>query len=189
MASISPVGARHNTSQKSQFTSKGVSVSSSRLPKDYSSESVHQGEANWDDRHHVLFSNRIQQNARSYFDRWRDFPDWRAPPEALSLWEQQRVARKKTGRSSPVLVAGKNKDGSPLPTWRSPTCASLCCRRPRIDKSNRLPVTWKLNIPALKAQETIDMVLTRSESEATTFQRENRRRRRPAWFSGHDHEF
>eukprot|EP00971_Amphidinium_carterae_P318536 6331431-Amphidinium_carterae.1 len=73
MASTTTVGSRHNTSFKSQLA---ASHSTSRSIKEPSAEAV-LAEANWNDRHHILFSNRIQQNARSYFDRWRDFPDWR----------------------------------------------------------------------------------------------------------------
>lgn len=132
----------------------------------------------WDHRHHNLFSNVIQANARSYFDRFRDFPD-------------QSVDSRRMLMLTDTTMVGSLQEGAQLPSrWGTLTCGSR--KRGKLTADEQLPVKWRLNqgggpgsgSRTLKERVPHESTFREPPRQGTKADKV-KEKRRSAWFSSH----
>lgn len=125
--------------------------------------------ASWNTRHYVMFDNRIHQNARSYFGRWREPMDPycpAGPPEASY---------------SPSITAKGY--------FAIPTVAAECRLRSKVQEDGP-KVNWKIQEKTQKGF-SLQASLRRCESGPGDSIKKSKTlaklsKRRSEWFSSHD---
>mmetsp|Transcript_56824 Transcript_56824/g.146255 ORF Transcript_56824/g.146255 Transcript_56824/m.146255 type:complete len:747 (+) Transcript_56824:44-2284(+) len=127
----------------------------------------------WNYRHGNMFSNHIQANARSYFDRFREFPEMASDPRVV---QRSRIED------------GDSTDPPVMPPSRWPTFAAECRTREKLSDKDQLPVKWKLHEPGPRNPKERASLESTFRQPVSNGSKDDKRKekRRTAWFSSHN---
>jgi hypothetical protein len=148
----------------------------------------------WDSRHELCFNNSTHVNNRSYFDRQRDFPDTRGANAPVPIAD---AGLNMTPKSKSIAKIAARRGSRAPPQTRgiarleAPTISRMSGTRKKTTEAEKLRVSWTLLEPGDGGVDPHGLwpTLRRCESDPATTKGVKQRKRRAAWFSGHDVAF